>query len=131
MKKLTVGKARKKAFRMFSKYIRLFHADDSGYCTCITCGTKKHWKEMDTGHFIHNRNSIHFDERNVNPQCTYCNRYLHGNQINYTLFMIKTYGKKIVNELIKKSKEIKRWKVYELEEIYQTYREAVKKLEGK
>lgn len=69
---------------VFSRYIRLKHADLYGKCTCISCGKKEKWVMMDNGHFIP-RQHMHtrFSEDNCFPQCKNCNQYLNGNLIEY------------------------------------------------
>lgn len=86
-------------WRVFSKYIR--QRDDG---VCISCGKKKHWKEMDAGHYIPKTlggMNLYFDERNVNCQCVYCNRYLHGNLSKYALALQRKYGNNILEEFDK------------------------------
>jgi hypothetical protein len=36
----------KKYDAVFSQYIRLRDADKNGICSCITCGAKVHWKNI-------------------------------------------------------------------------------------
>jgi hypothetical protein len=89
-----------KCWSLFSRYIRIKHADKDGICTCITCGVKKPWKELQAGHFIDSRNnSVLFDERLVFPQCVGCNMFKKGNKVKYTLFMLKKHTKKQVEEM--------------------------------
>jgi hypothetical protein len=88
---------KKKAWSQVSQYVRRSAADFQGYVSCVTCGTKKHWKEMHAGHFIDSRNNtVLFDARLIHPQCFRCNSKqmgcLAGNKIQYVLFMKRTYG---------------------------------------
>ena len=34
------------------KLVRLKAADKHGFCRCVTCGKRQHWKELQGGHFI-------------------------------------------------------------------------------
>ena len=43
--------------------------------------------------------AIYFEERNVHPQCAECNLTLQGNQYRYAIFLLKTYGPTILEEL--------------------------------
>lgn len=91
------GKALKKSLWMiFSKYIR---QRDNGIC--ISCGKQEHWRKMDAGHYIPKTAglSIYFDERNVNCQCTYCNRWMHGNLSAYAVALRRKYGQNILEDL--------------------------------
>lgn len=91
-------KNKKKAWAIFSKYIRL-KGSDNGYNKCCTCGVVKHWKELQAGHFIPGRsNSILFVEDNVHPQCRRCN-YNEGNGPEYFAFMETVYGRERIDEL--------------------------------
>lgn len=65
LKKLTYKKAKKDCWDAFSKFIR---QRDSG--VCFTCGVRKHWKEMQAGHYVSRTHmSLFLDEINVNCQC--------------------------------------------------------------
>ena len=102
-KKLSRSKIVKKLDILFSKYVRLSNADKNGFCTCVTCGTKLHWKNIQAGHFMSRKHySTRWDENNVKPQCIGCNMFKQGEQYKYSLFL----GKKISENLYTKSKEI-------------------------
>jgi len=65
---------------IFSKYIRLKYADEKGMVECYTSRVKKHWTEMQCGHFISRSNFFtRWDERNCRPQTEYENCGKHGN----------------------------------------------------
>jgi len=83
-------------WRFFSKYIR---QRDGG--VCISCGKVAHWKEMDAGHYIPKTASmaVYFHEKNVHCQCTYCNRWMHGNLSRYAIALRRKYGEGILEEL--------------------------------
>ena len=64
--KSSISKLKKKLWTLFSKYIRLRDSDYRGICSCCTCGIKKHYKEMQAGHFLPGRrNSILFLHREI------------------------------------------------------------------
>lgn len=90
------AKLKKQLWTYFSQYIR---RRDGG--VCISCGKWDEWKNTDAGHFIPKTAglSTYFDERNVNCQCTYCNRYMHGNLSRYALALTQKYGDGILKEL--------------------------------
>lgn len=85
------------AWKHFSEYIRKKRP------ICFTCGVKKHWKELQAGHYIHTNRLQHwlldFDERNVNSQCKRCNNYLSGNTTEYAYRLIRLYGPDVLEEL--------------------------------
>lgn len=62
----------------------------NGYTRCFTCGAYKLWKELDCGHFKHNR--LDFDLRNLKPQCTKCNKWERGKLDVYAVKLIELHG---------------------------------------
>jgi len=133
--KSTLSSTKKKAWRYFSKYIRLRDAlkttGDIHYCKCFTCGRIEPIKKMDAGHFVSRRfNSTLFDERNVHSQCTYCNTFLGGDQLGYRRQLIKFYGEGIDIELEDKATETKKYTIPELKELIEELKEKIKVLES-
>lgn len=116
---------------VFSEYIRRKTADNNGLVSCVTCGKVKHWTELQAGHFISRRHSMTlFDERNVHPQCAYCNGPLHGNITAYQDFMVNTYGQETVDELWRLARLTHSFKPYELEGLLSKYKAALEALRG-
>lgn len=75
-----------------------------GQCVCVTCGKIHLWNSgiegMHTGHFVSSRrSSILFEERNVAPQCSSCNRYRNGAPTEYQRYMEAVYGVDVIEEL--------------------------------
>lgn len=101
MKNKSLPTLNKKLWKIFSEYIRRKDADSSGYNKCFSCGSVKHYKELDSGHYIPKSVSLHlrFDERNVHPQCTACNRFRHGNLTEYAIALQEEYGQEILKTL--------------------------------
>ncbi len=69
-----------------------------GQCVCVTCGIIKAWNSglggMHTGHFASSRRfSILFEEKNVAPQCSSCNRYHDGMPQQFRMWMEAVRGK--------------------------------------
>ena len=88
---------KKRFWKIFSEYIR---RRDDGHC--FTCGAIKYWKQMDAGHYVSAGKSpppLYFSEKNVNCQCTSCNRFKHGNLEVYALRLCQKYGNGILEEL--------------------------------
>lgn len=126
MKKLTVRSAKKKAWDEFSKFIRTRDTNKLG-TQCYTCDRYYPMSAMQAGHFQPGRFPIFlFDERQVHAQCYRCNINLKGNWPRYYEHMIKDYGLEEVAKMIAMRNNLKQWKVYELEEIYQKYKAANK-----
>lgn len=104
----------KKAWKVFSEYIRRRAADWRGYVRCITCGMEYLWNSgmIHAGHFQHDR--LDFDTLNVHPQCRNCNyKYRKNIPAIYGVRMVEMYGAEVVNDLIKRSYT----KIYSLEEL--------------
>ena len=99
-----IGKLSDECAVMLQKIVRMKAADHNGYCVCVSCGVSKHWKEMQGGHFIPrgNKATKHMEE-NIHPQCPGCNCYgmKYGDaEKQYTLYMVDTYGRDFVDELL-------------------------------
>jgi len=89
MAKLSTKK--NKLWKLVSEYVRRRHADENGYTACYTCGTIKHWKEMDAGHAIPGRkNYVLFNLELLRSQCRSCNGFRAGEQY--------IFGKKLNQE---------------------------------
>lgn len=132
--KLSKGKEIKKLDIVFSRYIRLSHADHSGFVNCCTCGESMHWKYAHCGHFIKRGvHSTRFDERNVAPQCPGCNTYRGGEQAEYLLYIEETHGREAVDDLMRLKREWKqcrKWDkgVKEIREMQKEYKEKLDNL---
>ena len=97
--------AKDRAWKAISAYIRL---KDGLFATCVTCGSHGPWQDMQCGHFKHGLTYAEYDsggfyvlEANLHPQCKYCNGKGGSGMLDeYTLFMIDTYGRELVEEFI-------------------------------
>jgi hypothetical protein len=116
----------------FSKYIRLRDADSSGYVRCITCGTRKYWKEVDAGHFqTRAKYSTRWDERNVNAQCKGCNMVNGGQQYVHGLAIDKKFGEGTADELVILSNQIVKLSTREILDLAEEYKNKFKELESR
>ncbi len=116
-----------RAWFAFSKYVRLRDAlkttGTTTHVKCITCGKLLQISFCDAGHFVSRRhNATLFDERNVNTQCRYCNRFLDGNLLEYRRQLIKMYGDGIDTELEEKATEICKFDIEGLTNIAECYK---------
>jgi len=128
----TISKEVEAAAVLLQLYVRLKASDEHGYCKCVTCGAVKYYKDgMQGGHFISRKwLATKLLEENVHPQCAACNAKHIGNgmPVEYTLYMIETYGREFVDELIEMKKPHKFYKA-EVKEIKADLREKIKLLE--
>lgn len=108
------AKAKQAAWKAFSEYIRLRDK------RCVTC---PNGSAQQAGHFIDGRhNAVLFSEEGVHGQCYHCNVGLKGNKLEYWLFMERTYGRKVIDQLMRESKVTVQYKIYDFEEIEQRYK---------
>lgn len=124
---------KRNAWGAFSKYIRLRDAlKTTGTIThvkCITCGKLLTISFCDAGHFVSRRyNSTLFDERNVNTQCRYCNRFLNGALLKYRRQLVRMYGEGVDTELEDKATEIKKYDINDLTSLAKCYKMKVEGL---
>jgi len=132
MKQTTNAKIKKLLWKKFSEYIRQ-RDSINGYGVCISCGKQDYWRYMDAGHYIPKTAglNLYFDEKNVHCQCTYCNRWMHGNLSKYALALIKKYGKDILKELDKKRYTTKKISIPEYQKLIEEYKVKIDKLQNK
>lgn len=95
---------------------------------CITCGKQVSGVNNQAGHYISRRiRRVAFDEHNVHSQCSYCNRFLNGNPVIYRRKIIELYGQKELDRLERAVTQTgKSWKPFELEELYNDYKQRLK-----
>lgn len=99
-RKASVSALKKKAWTLYSRLVRWRSRDSRDRCKCVTCGVKKHWKEMQAGHFVSRiYSATMFHDLNVNPQCPKCNVALYGQQYLYGEYLRKKHGQDIPDEL--------------------------------
>jgi len=126
----SIAKLVDEAAVLMQKLVRMKAANDDGYVTCVTCGVVKHWKEMQGAHFISRRwTATKILEENIHPCCPCCNGPLRGNLQNYTLYMIDTYGREFVDELLLLKHDSRKYYRNEVEEIKKELRGQIAELE--
>ena len=130
-KKPTVAKLKKKLDSVFSKYIRardcIRTTGSLEYGVCCTCGETKEYSKLQCGHFASRRyNSTRFDETNTAAQCIICNMYDQGRQYEFGKYIDARYGQGYAELIMEKSRNLKQFKVFEIQEIIDTYTERLK-----
>ena len=126
-KKKTTSQLKKLLDAIFSQYIRLKSSDGNGYCVCVTCGKKDHWKNMQNGHYISRQHlAVRCDETNCHVQCVGCNVFRGGNYTSYALYMLDKYGEEKLQWLEQQKHVIT--KDYPYESKIEYYQEEVKQL---
>ncbi len=118
-----------KLWKIVSEYIRRRDSNKQWIWKCCTCWIKKHWKELQGGHYIPSWiSSYHrYNENNIHIQCFWCNCKKHWNLIEYRPFMIKKYWLNYTEELYETRNNIcKLWSI----EILYLIEKYTKKLEN-
>ena len=124
-KKPIKGKLVKKLDIVFSRWVRMSNADHRGFCECVTCGKKEHWKQIQAGHFMSRRHySTRWDEDNVKPQCKACNVFNQGRQYEYSIYL----GKDLSDDLLAKSRQTIKFSAYDIQQMIDIYEVRIKKM---
>jgi hypothetical protein len=109
---------------IFSQYIRLRYSKNE-IATCVTCGKQDHWKKLQAGHFISRKHyATRFDEDNCQVQCSRCNVFRYGEQYLFSKYL----GANLSEELLMKSRKIKKFTDSELLDMIELYNEKVNNL---
>jgi|TARA_R110000796_G_scaffold214800_1_gene330756 hypothetical protein len=110
--------------------VRMKASDDQGYSKCTTCENTYHFKELQGGHFMPRGNSAtKIMEENIHPQCRGCNCWgmKSGSAAQiYTLFMIETYGRDFVDELLSTKGKPFKWNRDEIKRIHDDVKDQIK-----
>lgn len=112
------------------KYFQMWIRKRDQNLPCISCGATESI-QWDAGHFYKAEvfSGLIFDEKNVHKQCVRCNRYLHGNDLEYREGIIKRYGQEYFKSLesTKDSKRNHKYTILELKQIKKKYYDLLKK----
>ena len=106
-----------------------------GYVTCVSCGVKKHWKELDAGHyFSRGDKSVKLMEENIHPQCMGCNiRMSHGDTKVVTAYrrhMVDMYGEDFLDHLEALAWTPTKFNRAEIEALTKTLKAQIKEYES-
>jgi len=116
----SLARLRRKLDQVFSKWIRGRDAPFKGIGPCYTCNRNA---VLEAGHFIPRQHAAtRWDERNVNGQCSYCNRWQHGNAYAYGIRLAAQYGQAVVDELWASKRQAVKWSRSDLEAMIDKYK---------
>ena len=128
-KKLSVKTLKHRLDEIWSQYIRLDEADQTGYCRCCSCGQAYPWKEMDCGHFVSRNHTLgRYKRENCHAQCRKCNRFREGNKAGYAVYLQKLYGNQILDELNQLQYQLKKFTTDELQTLIDETNDKIKAL---
>jgi endo-1,4-beta-mannosidase len=107
-----------------------------GYVTCVSCGVKKHWKELDAGHyFSRGDKSVKLMEENIHPQCKGCNiRMSHGDTkvvSAYRRYMVEMYGEDFLNYMEALAHKPAKFDRAEIEDLTKTLKAQIKQYQSR
>ena len=93
MKKVTLPSLKAKAQKVFNEYIRL-RDSEGDYFKCTSCRGVKPMSLANAGHFysVGHYDGLRYDEDNCHIQCIECNKFLHGNLIEYRDNLVDKIG---------------------------------------
>ena len=118
---------KKKAWTLFSQYIRKKAIDTNGNCICYTCGDTLHFKYIQAGHAIPGRhNAVLFDEEIVKVQCVACNIFKRGNYPIFTTKLIKAHGMEWWENKLANSRKTVKYTRFDIQDIIDRYTERLK-----
>ena len=116
-KSITLPKLLSKAQTIFNRWVRKRDQDKG----CISCGAAVN----EAGHYYSqgHHSALRYNEVNTNGQCTRCNRWMHGNLINYRNGIIMRHGQNKLDLLdsVGTRNPVKKWTKFELEQIIKNY----------
>jgi hypothetical protein len=126
-KKSEKSKLVEKLDSVFSEFVRLRDSDEHGIVECITCTSKKHWRDTDCGHYQdRDHMATRWDEKNCNGQCLECNRYFPCSKEDFAVFINQRHGSGTSEILDRRAKSTVQWEDHELKKMYEYYRDQVK-----
>jgi endo-1,4-beta-mannosidase len=139
MKKKTLAKVVEDCAVVLQKVVRMKAAiaeNLDGYVTCVSCGVKKHWKELDAGHyFSRGDKSVKLMEENIHPQCKGCNiRMSHGDTkvvSAYRRYMVDMYGEDFLNYMEALAHKPAKFDRAEIEDLTKTLKAQIKQYQSR
>jgi endo-1,4-beta-mannosidase len=139
MKKKTLAKVVEDCAVALQKVVRMKAAiaeNLDGYVTCVSCGVKKHWKELDAGHyFSRGDKSVKLMEENIHPQCKGCNiRMSHGDTkvvSAYRRYMVEMYGEDFLNYMEALAHKPAKFDRAEIEDLTKTLKAQIKQYQSR
>jgi len=130
IKKPTLKSLKKRAWKMFSEFVRRRDADKDGFVSCFTCGERMLWKESHAGHAIPGRhNAVLLDPDIVKPQCPRDNVFLGGRLHVFATRLIKERGLEWWEEKLSNSRKAVKFSRSDLENTINLYKKKLETLE--
>lgn len=102
---MSLAQLKKKVQRVVNAYVRKRDENEP----CISC---RKWSETwDAGHYLAmgSNSLLRFEPDNIHKQCISCNRFKHGNLIEYRIQLRKKIGWQRLEDLEEKRHMTKKW----------------------
>lgn len=130
MKAKTISKEKKKAWNLFSDFIRtrdcLRTTGLPDYGKCFTCDKTVPKTLLQAGHFVPGRHNANlFSERGTQAQCYNCNINLKGNTLEYRRRIIALYGEGADEGIEAEARKTKKFTIQELEQLQADLKERL------
>ena len=120
----TIPQLQNTLWDVFAKYIKTLHAPK-----CYTCDKpiRMGTGDCQAGHFIpRNYSPTKYEEDNVRPQCSRCNKFLSGRPVEFERRLRDEIGDEAVEALKRKSTDKWKWSRTSLITKIEYYREQLK-----
>ena len=120
----TIPQLQNTLWDVFAKYIKTLHAPK-----CYTCDKpiRMGTGDCQAGHFIpRNYSPTKYEEDNVRPQCSRCNKFLSGRPVEFVRRLRDEIGDEAVEALKRKSTDKWKWSRTYLITKIEYYREQLK-----
>lgn len=132
LNKKTIPQLQATLWDIFARWVKLNWSEDGAFCNCFTCNKTIEIGSRDcqAGHFIPRTYApTKFDERNVRPQCSYCNEHRHGAHVEFRENLINEIGLDQVQEIETRCRQRWKWDKQELIDQIKYYRDEVKNMD--
>lgn len=117
------------ADKAYSLLVRLRAADSKGMVTCVTCGVREHWTDVDCGHFIPRQHmATRFDARNTGPQCRVDNRVRGGLPGIFADYIDRIHGSGTAEAMRSQARQVCKRTKAEITEMAAQFRSEVARL---
>lgn len=133
MTKKTNNPAKAKAWKTFSRYVRIRDCLETTGLPfvgiCVTCDKCFHISALQAGHCLSGRRNARLcNEKLVFAQCNHCNLTLNGRPKRYRKRMIEKYGQEEFDRMVVESKKIIHDRDMDFEGIEKEYKERLIRL---
>ena len=122
MRKRSYASLKRQLDKVFSEFIRRRLASAAGIAVCVTCGSRKNWKEMQCGHFIPRHYLAgRWHILNCAVQCPSCNVWGRGRYPEFAAWGVNTYGQSWLTDMVALKRQPVKLKSHDLENMIEDF----------